>query len=57
MRKTALQVLSSDREASLKEAIDAFLDGKTAYLAEIRHRDLIAVARRRMLRVVKGGKV
>jgi hypothetical protein len=53
MCRINLAVYNGDRDLALKAAINAFLAGKLSYLAEIKHRESLAIARRKAFYVVK----
>lgn len=47
-------VICNSPEAIMREAVEAFLSGRNDKLAELRHRDVMAVARRRLFKVLDG---
>jgi hypothetical protein len=51
-----LFVVPTDLEAALRDAIDAFIDGRTAYLYEIQHREVLARSRRNLWKIIEGGR-
>lgn len=53
LRNSPLRAIEKDRSSALREAVDAFMKGEQAHLAEKAHRDLIAKARRSLLYVVR----
>lgn len=47
-----MKLIKTNFEATLREGIDAWLDGNKAKLAEIRHREDLAKARRSMFKLI-----